>query len=69
MQNRIAKKKLRFNGALYVVEPIKEKRKVYVLFLEYLNNLQIQYVILSKERIWENLQEQAVYIFDISDSL
>lgn len=63
MQNRIAKKKLRFNGALYVVEPIKEKRKVYVLFLEYLNNLQIQYVILSKERIWENLQEQAVYIF------
>lgn len=32
-------------------------------FIEYLNNLQIQYVILSKEQIRENLQRQAVYIF------
>lgn len=63
MQEKIMKKLLYFDGILYVVEPVKEKRNIYMRFIEYLNKLQVRYAILSKEHFMEKLHEQSVYIF------
>lgn len=63
MQEKTVSTVLNVEGTLYLIEPVEEKRKAYMRFRRYLDILQIEYVMLCKEKILDTLQEQAVYIF------
>lgn len=50
-------------GNIYVVEPVESTNPVYLCFLEQLNLIQVNYIVVCKEDIWKKLLENACFFF------
>lgn len=63
MQKEMVEKILKQYETVYIVEPVEKENLQYLRLMKYLDCFQIQYVLLGNDRIYEKLQEHAIFIF------